>query len=76
MWQNQVHPGLLDVHCIVDSPDVVLGSQADSQVIPRNVLERAQGFAIFTVAKAGFLFSARAGSGIVIARLEDGSKST
>jgi lipid-binding SYLF domain-containing protein len=55
---------------------VVLGSQADSQVIPRNVLERAQGFAIFTVAKAGFLFSARAGSGIVIARLEDGSKST
>ena len=45
------------------------------QVIPRSVLENAKGFAIFTVFKAGFLFSARAGSGIVIAKLEDGSKS-
>ncbi|BEI92680.1 uncharacterized protein CcaverHIS019_0503080 [Cutaneotrichosporon cavernicola] len=43
------------------------------KVIPRYVLERAAGFAIFTVAKAGFLFSARAGSGLVIARTEDGS---
>jgi len=43
-------------------------------VIPRHVLERAHGFAIFTVAKAGFLFSARAGSGIVIAKLDDGSE--
>ncbi|WWD21341.1 hypothetical protein CI109_105825 [Kwoniella shandongensis] len=43
------------------------------KVIPRTVLERATGFAIFTVFKAGFLFSARAGSGIVIARLQDGS---
>jgi lipid-binding SYLF domain-containing protein len=43
-------------------------------VIPRHVLEHARGFAIFTVFKAGFLFSARAGSGIVIARLNDGCK--
>lgn len=42
------------------------------QVVPRHVLERACGFAIFTVAKAGFLFSARAGSGLVIARTADG----
>lgn len=42
------------------------------QVIPRTVLERAEGFAIFTVFKAGFLFSARAGSGVVVARLPDG----
>ncbi|KAI1797964.1 hypothetical protein LXA43DRAFT_1088118 [Ganoderma leucocontextum] len=42
-------------------------------VIPRSVLENAKGFAIFTVFKAGFLFSARAGSGIVIAKLEDGT---
>lgn len=42
------------------------------KVIPRSVLERAQGFAIFTVVKAGFVVSARAGSGVVIARLEDG----
>ncbi|CAE6423993.1 unnamed protein product [Rhizoctonia solani] len=43
-------------------------------LIPRQILEQAHGFAIFTVVKAGFLFSARAGSGIVIARLHDGSK--
>ncbi|KAG6919577.1 hypothetical protein DXG01_004240 [Tephrocybe rancida] len=41
-------------------------------VIPRSVLNNARGFAIFTVFKAGFLFSARAGSGVVIARLDDG----
>ncbi|ODO06091.1 hypothetical protein L198_01322 [Cryptococcus wingfieldii CBS 7118] len=43
------------------------------KVIPRTVLERAEGFAIFTVFKAGFLFSARAGSGVVVAKLPDGS---
>ena len=42
------------------------------QVIPRSILERAAGFAIFTVVKAGFVFSARAGSGVVIARTRDG----
>ncbi|KAG8748666.1 hypothetical protein FRC10_000057 [Ceratobasidium sp. 414] len=42
-------------------------------LIPRQVLEQAHGFAIFTVVKAGFLFSARAGSGIVISRLHDGT---
>ncbi|KAG8851347.1 hypothetical protein FRB96_009412 [Tulasnella sp. 330] len=46
---------------------------ADSKVIPRSVLQGARGFAIFTVVKAGFFFSARAGSGVVIARLPDGS---
>lgn len=45
-----------------------------AQVIPRTVMERAAGFAIFTVFKAGFLFSARAGSGVVVARLPDGSE--
>jgi len=44
----------------------------NNQVIPRSILERASGFAIFTIIKAGFLFSARGGSGIVIARLENG----
>jgi len=42
-------------------------------LVPRQVLEQAHGFAIFTIIKAGFLFSARAGSGIVIARLHDGT---
>ncbi|KAK0198513.1 hypothetical protein F5146DRAFT_1131495 [Armillaria mellea] len=49
------------------------GNDGLDGVIPRRVLENAKGFAIFTIFKAGFLFSARAGSGIVIARLDDGS---
>jgi lipid-binding SYLF domain-containing protein len=44
-----------------------------SQAIPREVLRRAKGLAIFTVIKAGFVWSARVGSGVVIARLTDGS---
>ncbi|KAJ7814141.1 hypothetical protein B0H14DRAFT_3748204 [Mycena olivaceomarginata] len=42
-------------------------------VIPREVLQNAKGFAIFTIVKAGFVFSARAGTGIVIAKLADGT---
>ncbi|KAI8370102.1 hypothetical protein EDC96DRAFT_102283 [Choanephora cucurbitarum] len=42
-------------------------------IIPPSILEKAQGLAIFTVLKAGFLFSGRAGSGLVVARLPDGS---
>ncbi|KAI3621901.1 duf500 and sh3 domain protein [Moniliophthora roreri] len=49
------------------------GNNGLDGVIPREVIENAKGFAIFTVFKAGFVFSARAGSGIVIARLPDGS---
>ncbi|GAA5990239.1 hypothetical protein JCM10908_005889 [Rhodotorula pacifica] len=41
--------------------------------IPKEVLRRAKGLAIFTVLKAGFVWSGKAGSGIVIARLPDGS---
>ncbi|KIP11897.1 hypothetical protein PHLGIDRAFT_124552 [Phlebiopsis gigantea 11061_1 CR5-6] len=52
------------------------GNNGLDGVIPRSVLENAKGFAIFTVFKAGFLFSARAGSGVVIARLPDGSWSS
>ncbi|KAK4052196.1 hypothetical protein OIV83_002491 [Microbotryomycetes sp. JL201] len=42
-------------------------------VIPASILRKAKGFAFLTVAKAGFIFSARAGSGVVIARLPDGT---
>ncbi|KAF8528040.1 hypothetical protein BU17DRAFT_73699 [Hysterangium stoloniferum] len=42
-------------------------------VIPQAVLEHAKGFAIFSVFKAGFVLSARAGSGIVVAKLPDGT---
>ncbi|KAI0084755.1 hypothetical protein BDY19DRAFT_997485 [Irpex rosettiformis] len=49
------------------------GNNGLDGIIPRSVLEHAKGFAIFTVFKAGFLFSARAGSGVVIAKLQDGT---
>jgi len=41
--------------------------------IPKAVLQNAHGLAIFTILKVGFVWSGKAGSGIVIARLEDGS---
>lgn len=41
--------------------------------IPKAVLQGARGLAVFQVLKAGFVFSGKAGSGIVIARLPDGS---
>jgi lipid-binding SYLF domain-containing protein len=42
-------------------------------VIPAEVIQNAKGLAVFTVVKAGFVWSGRVGSGLVIARLEDGS---
>ncbi|CAG8482657.1 6338_t:CDS:10 [Diversispora eburnea] len=50
----------------------ILNSFID-KVIPPQVLQSANGFAIITVIKAGFLFSGRVGSGLVVARLSDGS---
>lgn len=43
------------------------------KVIPPSVLANAKGLAILTVIKAGFVGSARFGSGLVVARLPDGS---
>ncbi|KAI1322834.1 hypothetical protein F5Y16DRAFT_25443 [Xylariaceae sp. FL0255] len=43
------------------------------KVIPPHVLANAKGLAILTVLKAGFLGSARFGSGLVVARLPDGN---
>ncbi|THH26531.1 hypothetical protein EUX98_g7662 [Antrodiella citrinella] len=50
-----------------DHPESALNS------IPKAVLQRARGLAVFSVLKAGFVFSGKAGSGLVIARLPDGS---
>lgn len=41
--------------------------------IPSKVIARAQGLAIFTTARAGFQVSGATGSGILIARLPDGT---
>ncbi|KAI1741523.1 hypothetical protein F4680DRAFT_66989 [Xylaria scruposa] len=43
------------------------------KIIPPHILGNAKGLAILTVLKAGFLGSARFGSGLVVARLPDGS---
>ena len=43
------------------------------KVIPPSILQNAKGLAILTVLKAGFLGSGRFGSGVVVARLADGS---
>lgn len=42
------------------------------QAIPDAVLRNAKGLAILTITKAGFIGSARGGSGIVVARTEKG----
>lgn len=41
-------------------------------IIPPNILQQAKGFAFLTVVKAGFVWSGRAGSGLVVARLPNG----
>ncbi|KAJ5624112.1 hypothetical protein N7510_000421 [Penicillium lagena] len=41
--------------------------------VPRSVLSRAKGLVIFTSLKAGFLGSVRFGSGLIVARLPDGT---
>ncbi|VVT46578.1 uncharacterized protein SAPINGB_P001283 [Magnusiomyces paraingens] len=51
-------------------PNQLLGQD---MVIPPEVLHNAKGLAIITQLKAGFLFSGRAGSGVIVARLPDGS---
>jgi SH3 domain-containing YSC84-like protein 1 len=43
------------------------------KIIPAEILSRAKGLAIITVIKAGFLGSGRFGSGVVVARLSDGT---
>ncbi|KAJ1921136.1 hypothetical protein IWQ60_006827 [Tieghemiomyces parasiticus] len=43
------------------------------QVIPPSILANCKGLAILTVIKAGFVWSGRAGSGLVVARLADGT---
>ncbi|ODA82328.1 hypothetical protein RJ55_00835 [Drechmeria coniospora] len=43
------------------------------KVIPPSILSNAKGLAVITILKAGFLGSGRIGSGIVVARLPDGS---
>lgn len=80
-FMEPVRGGLDGVRTILRRPSQPLPRQDKShltyewQVIPRDVISRAKGFCIFTVVKAAIIFSARAGSGIVIARLPGGGTS-
>ncbi len=42
------------------------------KIVPVSVLSKARGFAIFSVFRIGFLLSARAGSGVVVAKTDEG----
>ncbi|KAI9919807.1 hypothetical protein PsorP6_017417 [Peronosclerospora sorghi] len=48
------------------------GSSAD-RAIPVTFLQKAHGLAVMTVVKAGFLVSGKIGTGLVVAKLPDGS---
>src|SRR3982751_2441392 len=46
--------------------------QMPEKAIPRDVLRQAKGLAIMSVVKAGFIFSAKGGQGVMIARTPRG----
>src|SRR6516225_7753812 len=46
--------------------------QMPEKAIPRDVFQQAKGLAIMSVVKAGFIFSAKGGQGVVVARTPDG----
>lgn len=46
--------------------------QMPEKAIPRDVLRQAKGLAIMSVVKAGFIFSAKGGQGVVVARTPHG----
>ncbi|KAJ2832494.1 hypothetical protein J3B01_004836 [Coemansia erecta] len=49
------------------------GALDTNKLIPASILERARGIAFLSVIKAGFIWSGRLGSGLVVARLPNGS---
>src|SRR5262245_2089995 len=46
--------------------------QMPEKAVPRDVLRQAKGLAIMSVVKAGFIFSAKGGQGVVVARTPGG----
>ncbi|KAJ3006569.1 hypothetical protein HKX48_009585 [Thoreauomyces humboldtii] len=48
-------------------------NQVDSAAIPPSIIAKAKGIAVITILKAGFVWTGRAGSGIVVAKLPDGT---
>ena len=56
-----------------DSKDEVKGRQRVIKKIPEKVIQEAKGLAIFTTMRSGLWVSGAGGSGIVVARKEDGT---
>ncbi|KAG1825019.1 DUF500-domain-containing protein [Suillus variegatus] len=65
-------PNLHSTQYLQPSSSVQEVTFIQSQLTPSHLLMRS-GLAVFQVLKAGFMFSGKAGSGLVIARLPDGS---
>jgi len=59
---------------VVDRSAVTVGEfrHMPEKGLPPRILRRARGLAIISVVKAGFIFSGRAGEGVVVARTERG----
>lgn len=56
-----------------DSKDEVKGKQRVIKKIPEKVIREAKGLAIFTTMRTGLWISGAGGSGVVVARKEDGT---
>ncbi len=61
--QDQIHQAAAIMHRFRSMPE---------KQIPREVLRDAKGLAILTVVKGGFIWSAKAGEGVVVAKLGRG----
>lgn len=59
-------------HNILDYQSQV-GSLTPEKSIPDAILKQAKGFAILTIAKVGMMVTYNIGTGLVVARREDGS---
>ncbi|KAJ3102841.1 hypothetical protein HK100_004307 [Physocladia obscura] len=47
-------------------------TKLDATLIPSHIVANAKGVAVLTILKAGFIWSGRAGAGLVVAKLSDG----
>eukprot|EP00597_Dinobryon_sp_UTEXLB2267_P005096 CAMPEP_0170070704 /NCGR_PEP_ID=MMETSP0019_2-20121128/8894_1 /TAXON_ID=98059 /ORGANISM="Dinobryon sp., Strain UTEXLB2267" /LENGTH=424 /DNA_ID=CAMNT_0010279045 /DNA_START=174 /DNA_END=1448 /DNA_ORIENTATION=- len=62
--ENEIKKAASMLYCFTNT----LGEEK----IPKELLEIAKGVVFFTIVKAGFMFTGRYGSGIVVAKLNDG----
>ncbi|MDP3980877.1 MAG: YSC84-related protein [Chlamydiota bacterium] len=69
-----VHFSYADLQKDIDKAALIIDAfnEIPEQAIPQEVLEHAQGLAIITVAKAGFILSGRVGTGLVIVKTPTG----